>query len=779
MLDIPKNRMAYPAIRVYIFGKDISDDVISISPSYNEGGAPNMVRIVLASENDRYITNTQDIFYFKYNVNFNLYPDDKQLNENTNKILNTEKWLNTKKINIPWMKEAKTFNIGDYVPDKVKYDILAKKYSASLPALSREDREKAFGSEIDDNTYLNYYGYDIKKYPISDSTCIFTPMDPVRIAVRDPFDATKWYWWFTGFVSDSVEMSDHNNNRQITIVAEDPLKLLHNTRIAINPGILDSKTLIDQKADVQVASFASNYLVGLKLPEIFYVTLFGPDTTGIKVGTKQKKDNPDSIFATKLRGIGHFAFDLSAIFEIGPKTQVFYQEPTAQAFYQAPIAPPLLVSENTVQQDTYSFNTSINYEETNKPIAGKKVIQLDNLNQWQYVLDTQVQQSDVWAMATEADRANDSIISGRLKYINSQATASILTTSGIDNYTQASVDSNILRVIDYIGTHPVEYPVDGGRLLMLVPTEFGVTRSEIVAKDIIGGYPLNSEFKNVAEILTDVVSRLDFVMYCSPKGDIIVEPPMYDFLPSDFGLDEMSDIGGVASMEYAPYHKHTDNDTPHRAFGFSFVIANEDTYSWEIALTDSKIVTMASCAVHPFQLWETLPDSNQWSAPDIVMKPDLVPIYGVRMATVPNRSYISSHKAAQLFLEMQINKINSDAHTLRTSVVPNMGMWINRPVYLEGRNIIGTTKQMGYSITFGTSGDMSMNIDLYAIRSWDGTVDSNGVPIYAPIGGRQSKFIDYAMLMQKAPLAEKTPKPADTSNKPPAPKNPAVVKKAK
>jgi len=131
--------------------------------------------------------------------------------------------------------------------------------------------------------------------------------------------------------------------------------------------------------------------------------------------------------------------------------------------------------------------------------------------------------------------------------------------------------------------------------------------------------------------------------------------------------------------------------------------------------------------------------------------PTLIPIYGVRMAPIVARGYLPNPNAAGIYANITLAKLNCDAHTASISHVPNINLWLNRPIYVAQRNFIGTTRQITQSLTWGESGDMTSTCDLHAIRTWTGLVSSqdHNQPIFTSIGGLGSNPVNYAVLFGK------------------------------
>lgn len=54
-------RYCYPRFKVFVYGVDVSKDVLSVNATQHDGAAPNTCQITLANEFDKYIMTTEDM----------------------------------------------------------------------------------------------------------------------------------------------------------------------------------------------------------------------------------------------------------------------------------------------------------------------------------------------------------------------------------------------------------------------------------------------------------------------------------------------------------------------------------------------------------------------------------------------------------------------------------------------------------------------------------------------------------------------------------------------
>jgi hypothetical protein len=705
-------RYAYPKFKVFIFGVDITQDVLSVNTTNHDGAAPNTCQITLANELDKYILTTEDVV-----------------------ALNKLKFTNDQ-LDIPWLRNE-TFTPADPTTERggllsigstafqqalntgfagTKYSVLLKKNQV-VQNVDRSSLVDIFGRQIQGTRFADYYGSVIKKYPLTDGSPIFHPMDPVRVFMRDPFDPGRWYYHFTGFVSDMVDNVDQNNTKTLTIVAEDPTKLFRYTRIFINPGIIDANVVIE-KQDMRAQSFYSHFMKGFNLPEVFFTLIFGPDRVKAeKILEHQHSGSGNSNLTTSVRGIGHFAFDTSGVFTFGPPPD----QPLNQSAQQQREAP------------------------ATKLLDVKPEINLPSLKVWQSIVDHEVQPSDLYTMAAQETR---------------EANPGTLVEAANATYDALGIEG----VVDEIGKHPEVYLVDGGRLLMLIPNSLGADNNKVIINDIIQAYPLNSEWSSAGSVMYEVIDRIQFIMYCSPRGDIVIEPPLYDFDPDDFGMDSIPSTDLVNTLSTVGTANTPDAagslvsvlgnaesqipGTPRGPYGPNYVLTRGNTYRWEAAFIDEKVYNVATAPHSIFQNYESLPNTSIIGDLAVVKIPHLIPLYGVRQIPLTPRGYIASTDGALLFCHIALNKLNADAHTFKVDLTPNIQMGVNRPIYIQGRNCISTIKQVTQSLTWGEEGDMETSIDVYATRTWDGHVARENLnqPVYSPIGSFASRPLDYNIL---------------------------------
>jgi hypothetical protein len=709
-------RLGYPAYRVFIFGVEVTTDVFSVSMDMHDGAAPNQCQISLNNELDKYVVTTNDLLYI-------------------NNMEGSE-------LRVPWLSDSSNpgSTNSSFISDKIKdpgvfspvKKLLLTRKGAIKQSVELDTLTDASGVPIEASPiYSNYFGKDVSQYPMADGLPIFHPMDPVRVFFRDPFDPNKWYHMFAGFVSDMVETTNENNAKILTVTCEDVTKLFRYTRVFANPGITDaSKVIFD--GDLATQSFWSQKFHDYTLPEVLFTLIFGSDFSRESTAVDSHGATSTSPLRTRLRAIGHFCADLSFVATLGPPPAQGSQADEGEKADNATVG---MLSVGSSDQ------------QLQVPVLHLQ----DRLDMWQLLVDHEVQPSDMYTMATESDRF------GHKSYFPLRKA---LVLGGTDANGKEYVD--IKKVISYIGRNPDLYPVDGGGLKILMPRSMGTRNNNLLVKELISSYPLTSDSISVGQILSDTMSRIEFSMYCTPRGDIVMEMPLYDFDPDMFGKDKISkdaiasalqSVGGAKDksgpgvlLQGMEMFGSTDKDP----FMHNYVIKRGDTFSWDNAHVDEKVYTVA-VAKHSI-IWDQV-FSDIVGDLQVVKRDALIPLYGYRTLPLTARGYIKTREAATLYANICLNRMNAEAHSYHITFVPNIRMWINRPVYIQGRNAIATTKSVRHSLTWGSSGEFLTSCDLYAGRTWKGEMSATepNRPIYTSINGYGTSMLNYAILFGMAP----------------------------
>lgn len=678
-------RHAFPAYKVFIFGVEVTEDVLDVEVQYNVGRAPNVCSVTLANELDKYIFTTNDL----KNLFGGIQAEAAQIAQ--------IKAFDAQGLDIAMGIEPD--DIGRVNPDQQDIDqAILERVNVISPEIKRVVIEQKVTKRIPGVEQPNVVGKvdgsikpltgDAFRYPLQAEDPIFHPNDPIRIFYKDPFNPRRWYHAFAGFLSDFDDNVDENNQKILTITGEGPTKIFRYGRITTNPGVIDIGAIQIAELD---ASFRSAYISGFKglnLPELLFTITFGNNPDDPEKFSVQR-DSPDgsSVQAGKLRGVGNFNFSRSLVVEFGPT----------------------------------SVGGRVDI------ISGQiKSLNVSELGQYQAIIDHEVKETDLIEMLIE-NSEDESAIRSQIQTLPKRII-------GDDEI----IDP--LAIIGFIGTRPEKYPVDGGRLILCIPASFHPEANrEVLLKDIIDSFAMNTEFKSRLGIVFDTIERIEFVFYESPKGDLICEFPLYDFDPDDFGLDERFPHVDTLSLQ-------ENSDVQRGPFGNRFIIGRRDTYNFSKGITDEKIRTQVTAPHFLLQNYTNESDSNVVQPPAVVTLRHLLPLYGARLEQVNPKGFISSPEAALVYAQITLNKLNADARSIGINAVPNFGVWLNRPLFFQQRNCIGTLMSTSHNIKWGMGGSVDTRYNINYLRGWDGLVDSNGNPVYTPIGGIPSRPLDYKLL---------------------------------
>jgi hypothetical protein len=280
----------------------------------------------------------------------------------------------------------------------------------------------------------------------------------------------------------------------------------------------------------------------------------------------------------------------------------------------------------------------------------------------------------------------------------------------------------IEATITIIGSRPDIYPVDGGRVFMLLPRDVAGRNSSIASIDFIGSFALTTDWASRADVISEILERIEFTWYVTPKGDYVVEMPLYDFAPSDFG-----------------------------SYGNPWYIKLEDTISMGTVFSDQNLYTLA--VTHPSLIQNlTTAESKDFARNMSVILWHLIGQYGVRQIPIQPRGYVYTTAGAQYYTHICINRANANTFSQSADIVPNLCVWPNRPMMMDIIDHYGTVQNVSHNITWGTPGDMTTSVGLSYMRGWDGTLmrspDEPNTPIkqYFTIGGMMGRPLNYALL---------------------------------
>lgn len=730
----------FPAYRVFIFGQEVTCDVTSVTYNWHDGLEPPTCAITLADKNFRYTITHNDMVQIAVHRNVPRDQIEKIVDNSTPIALR----IPTSQLLANSTGTYVAFNpIGadDVAHDptgafrSIKQNIVSQKLAAggvniNAPLTSEEQALNDIGEWVVQGERPTDMPATAWRFPLQVGKPIFHAYDPVRVFERDPYDPTIWYYIFSGFCSDFTTSKDTNGDVTMTVVAEAPSKLLRYGRFTSNPGIVDvSKVAVRNAivADVTTRTAFKNAFAHSTLPEIAYAMLFGVNAFGKPDGLTGPIDVNMSTRSTTV------------------DTSSFNVSPMSQGIRQAAGLP--LNTGGMIEKSPQNIETPDEIIETMWCANGSADVPR---RKWG-VGHIKLTGSKVFLYGPDGTGASGGTASdpnagmplalGPAKvitqleeyqnYINHEVSVADYNTMRADGVITTKMEppqpTNIWETMTVIGQRPDIYPVDGGRLIMLLPRSFGGQNSAVTSREFIQSFSLNTEWTTRQDVLAEIVERIEFVWYVSPKGDYIIEFPLYDFAPSDFGAYE------------------ADWDIP-----------LPDTQRIDTTFTDSKVYTQAVTTPAIIQNFESTTEvGKQMGRLAAVTMWHLVPTFGVRQASLQPRGYLNTLAAARVYCHYSLNRLNADAFTQSTNITPNLNIWINRPVMINIIDHIGTVRSVTHNITWGEHGDMTTNMGLAYMRGWDGALDVgdplNPKKVYYTIGGVMGRPLNYKLLFEPNP----------------------------
>jgi hypothetical protein len=756
-------RNAYPAVRAFIFGQEVTRDIISCSVNWSDAidsRAPGTAELVLQSKNDRYVMTEKDIhaLYDDIEISQVDLPEVRPMILTQTPQLDLESFTNIPaELSNLLLDQASVIHAQRDI-----YGISVRETAASLAASVKRRLQRVIRDPVKQRVVLskfdkvqsisqpavtettgtitnlrraNYLSGQAFRYPFAVGTWVFHSNDPVRIFFRDPFYTNVWYYMFSGFVSDLGDRQGVDNEKIVTIRCEDVLRSFRYARIATNPGIFDIDA-VEQVEDFVVRTFFESGFSDLTLEEFLYTIVFGPELAGTIDQLKLTADQVKKIHEEKMQphvryaanggkstqsisryGVGSFNFRRSMTFVYGPPVNDFVGKFSGLKFLLENAATPRLRDREV-------------------RLSGS-----DGLAIYQSVVQHRVMPSDLESMVLEG--------------------ATPISRRNMRK--DASGEVKVEDVITQIGENPHLYPVDGGRVIALVPENLGPgTNRLILQRDFINSIATQTTFKNRLTMLLDFFERIEFALYASPKGDLVIEMPLYDFDPGDFGESAVAVADALAKrLLFGPNaNKTSENATvlstvgpfaPHYRIGLHNTMDHDRTFADEHMRTQFRTTWQNIQGYNGGSTGETIGQT-----PQVTTLRALVPQFGVRIEQAEPTIFIASPEAAKLYSEIKLNKWNSESLTSQIDVIPTLAIGPNRPLEFEDRKYIATSRSIGHSLDWDSQ-DMSMRLGVNYARVWDGQLDADGrSPLYAPIGGFASRPLNFAVLFKKREIPATT-----------------------
>ncbi len=135
------------------------------------------------------------------------------------------------------------------------------------------------------------------------------------------------------------------------------------------------------------------------------------------------------------------------------------------------------------------------------------------------------------------------------------------------------------------------------RLFMVIPNKFK-DRNRSVGQTLMGQLrALNDNATSTYQALSELCQSVEFNFYCSPMGDIFIEPPLYDLHPLDFFVPkDTSDKSNPGKIETRPIYKKKKKIT--------FRATNSENYGSGKQYREDYAYMYDTDANHPFFIME-------------------------------------------------------------------------------------------------------------------------------------------------------------------------------
>jgi len=702
---------------------------------------------------------------------------DKNLVENKDEVENTYKELARSMTASSYADPFSALNLESFTPQvdgkaTTKARVLTEKINFFSDVTYDSDNSLA---QLEDRTLM--------QYPFQQGDCVFSPNDPVRVAFRDPFDPRVWYWMFTGFMDAWTENSGVNMDSTLTINCTDVTKMARYSFIQIgvglqDPNIEDIFSQIDPttQASKQVQYFGQLF-AGFTMLEALDTLFFGTESaqdTVEDVIHAQMATMTDEALTQYLATIDPAFIDPSnpgylntRAIQVDAATQA-KAAVRQKAIDQAGKLPPLSVPAPFMKNVEKGDATTEDYEASSGTIVAKK-----KSNRWGV-------HAYFYGEMTEYDKAlGEGIVS--LNWWNELLHHRVRVRDLVDlalnegEYRQQLLGPGVFTtsmIIGLIGEGKKKFPVGHGRVFYVSRAQLADGRfgREVIDRSMGGNSGLFSIFKDKLSYIYDMVDRVDFRFYATPKGDFVYEMPFYDFDPIYFTSDSMEDwelkpaqvqeylmegmSGGVEAealysardLEAIGFFK--DYEAAEKVQDWSaagpydyqkhFTIEREEQLSFSNTATDQGVATVFRCRPQNVASLDAINGGDIKKFQYVADKGALLSL-GVRVAEADAWGFITTEEEAEMYAGLMLSRLNAEAKNVSVATLPKFGLMVNRPLFWRERNYYANIVSLQHSIVWASSADTKVNLN--QLRGWSGeTHKITGYPIHRHFSGADRPF---------------------------------------
>lgn len=365
------------------------------------------------------------------------------------------------------------------------------------------------------------------------------------------------------------------------------------------------------------------------------------------------------------------------------------------------------------------------------------------------------------------------------KFLQQRATRCMrlrkVATSGESPTYVAVLDTEAL--VRELGTNPHIYPPQTGRVLTLLPIAFA-SDSDVTNFSLHGGPGMSTDFKSRLTILSGLAERVESSVHVTPKGDVLVEFPLYDFRPHDYLfnpdspfvrewvraqrdlVDESAlrrQIGQTtAQIDFSVFEPRP------REFFDRYMLAEDSYHGHSVTLNGAQIVSQVQTSYYTSPSPETGFGLEFGAKPQVVSSPTLIAQYGLKLQQEdPKGTFVGTPEAAQAFAALAFNRLNAEVETGNLpEIYPRLGLNPNRVIVFARGYACARIKSISLARQVGTSYNLSFGFNNY--RAWNGmyvtvrdptlpknveTTEVTQVPMLVGLGSELGRPIDWRNFM--------------------------------
>jgi hypothetical protein len=776
-------RSAFPAYRVFIFGNEVTQDVMDVRITHSGGSLermPGSCAFTLVNPYDKYIITRDDMkvigssrasFKGQYDSSYSvpLYSDadieqmgiyisgeassDAAQEEAPSAASVTSELEEKGALGLEWS--------SSYVPMDVKLKVLSKKMTWSQDA-----------TEVKDSEVIHYKKEVLFDYPVQEGDCIFHPNDPVRVAFRDPYDPRVWYWMFTGFMDSFTENKGTNKESTVLITCTDITKIARHAIVNVDTGILDVNVTEKLKTIANTSSTGLNlyqeYFAGMTVFEVLEVLFFGSDSLlgfvkQSKMDQIAQMSNDDIMNYISTQMVSSLTYK-NAITEwtngLGSSTIGSDQGDVVSWKSDRNFLVEFMVNrEVEIVKGTLTQGRDLGAIASPRGVRFKRNNGSVGVTAY-YIGESMEGAPEIGTKLTDLKQWND-LISHRI-------TPKDLYTMHKDE-SPTSYSENMKDIISIIGENIESYPVGGGRVYFLTQAQLakGLGTNVIDKSLSTNSIVARAVYLDRLTLLYELAACTDFYrFYATPKGDLVFELAFYDYDPDQFGPS--TDASGKYDPADSIYKYQEDFDTIYTGkysdtdvqtltnmqMGFQEMITGfqgldfsqipKVNYVKEQTIEPYEQISFSNTATDDgiFTLYVSVKKAiaglsgtvgNESIRPNYATARGLVPTLGARVKTTDPWGFIDTDEGSEIFANLMLRRQNAEMRNLSIGTTPKFGLMVNRPVYWKYRNYFATVVSLVHSIVWNSNCDTTININ--SVRGWGGKTDNKGNYVHEYFGG--------------------------------------------